>query len=118
MSLSAAALDALLAAGASAEQIVAVVKAEITAAKGSAEERRRQRLQTSESEWLRLCGEVYRRDGEVCRYCGATERLSIDHIHPRARGGTNDLNNLCVACIPCNSSKCDRPLSEWRGRLM
>jgi 5-methylcytosine-specific restriction endonuclease McrA len=46
-----------------------------------------------------------------CAYCDASGvgpgsvALNIDHIKPRARGGTNRVSNLCVACIPCNQAK-------------
>lgn len=46
--------------------------------------------------------------GRRCASCGATSRLSIDHITPVVRGGTNDPSNLQVLCVPCNSSKGDR----------
>lgn len=48
---------------------------------------------------------VFGRDGAVCRHCGTTEQLSIDHIVPVIAGGTNDLSNLQVLCMPCNSRK-------------
>jgi hypothetical protein len=70
-----------------------------------------------EKEWLPLTGQVYRRDGYVCAYCEDTDGpFQIDHIVPVTRGGSNEIGNLCVACKPCNSSKGDRLLSEWRGR--
>lgn len=70
-----------------------------------------------EKDWLPLTGQIYRRDGYVCAYCEAVEGpFEIDHIVPVTRGGSNDPSNLCVACKPCNSSKGDRLLSEWRGR--
>lgn len=40
-----------------------------------------------------------------CRYCGATEGLTVDHIIPFALGGTHDPKNLQCACQPCNSKK-------------
>ena len=33
--------------------------------------------------------------------------LTVDHIVPKARGGTNDPENLRVLCRPCNSRKHD-----------
>lgn len=52
----------------------------------------------------------------ACVACGSTERLCIDHIHPRSRGGTNDRDNLQVLCAPCNSSKGSKLPEEWKGR--
>jgi 5-methylcytosine-specific restriction endonuclease McrA len=41
-----------------------------------------------------------------CVYCDITDvPLNIDHIHPRARGGTDRVSNLTLACIPCNQEK-------------
>ena len=37
-----------------------------------------------------------------------TNRLSVDHIIPRRRGGTDDLENLQILCRACNSRKKDR----------
>ncbi|ONK13173.1 RNA-guided endonuclease IscB [Streptomyces sp. MP131-18] len=52
--------------------------------------------------------------GRSCAYCGAQNTpLNIDHIHPRSRGGTDRLSNLCVACIPCNQTKSNRPVEEF-----
>jgi hypothetical protein len=48
---------------------------------------------------------VYARDGNRCVECGRQERLSVDHIHPVARGGMTVLGNLQALCRPCNSRK-------------
>lgn len=39
--------------------------------------------------------------------------MHIDHVIPRSRGGTDDMDNLAVSCAPCNLSKGDKLLSEW-----
>ena len=57
--------------------------------------------------------EVWRRDGNVCSYCGSTEDLTIDHIVPIAGGGAHSLDNLCIACRSCNCSKGTKDLDEW-----
>lgn len=44
--------------------------------------------------------------GRQCAYCGATGvPLQIEHIHPKARGGSNRMSNLTLACSPCNQKK-------------
>ena len=48
---------------------------------------------------------IYKRDGYSCAYCGAKERLTIDHIHPTSRGGEDTWENLVTACCKCNSMK-------------
>jgi RuvA, C-terminal domain/HNH endonuclease len=53
--------------------------------------------------------EVFDRDGERCTFtddqgnrCPATADLELDHVIPRARGGTDDADNLRVVCGPHN----------------
>lgn len=51
---------------------------------------------------------VLDRDDYTCRYCGAKPpdvTLHVDHIVPRAHGGTDDPSNLVTACAPCNLGK-------------
>ncbi len=65
--------------------------------------------------WLRRRAEVFERDNFTCRYCGSKpERLQCDHVVPVVRGGSNETDNLATACKPCNQSKCDKLVSEWR----
>jgi 5-methylcytosine-specific restriction enzyme A len=52
---------------------------------------------------------VFDRDRNACCLCGTTENLTIDHIIPLAKGGTNDLSNFQTLCRQCNSRKGDRP---------
>lgn len=53
--------------------------------------------------------DVFKRDQFQCAYCGAhpseTVLLEVDHIHPVAEGGTNDIDNLVTACWDCNRGK-------------
>lgn len=48
---------------------------------------------------------VYARDEYRCRHCGTFENLSIDHIHPRSKGGADSFDNYQTLCRPCNSRK-------------
>jgi hypothetical protein len=53
---------------------------------------------------------VRERAGGCCEYCRcpdrfATQAHSIEHIHPRAQGGSNDPTNLALACQGCNNHK-------------
>jgi 5-methylcytosine-specific restriction endonuclease McrA len=45
-----------------------------------------------------------------CLLCGALDRLTIDHIVPVSKGGTNSLSNLQVLCNDCNIKKGDNIL--------
>ena len=51
-----------------------------------------------------------------CSYCGAKAE-EIDHIIPRAKGGTNSTYNLTPACRSCNEKKSNLSLKEF-GKLM
>ncbi|WP_043817078.1 HNH endonuclease [Deinococcus maricopensis] len=48
---------------------------------------------------------VLRRDFYTCQYCGAREELTIDHVHPRSKGGRHTWENVVTACRPCNQRK-------------
>jgi 5-methylcytosine-specific restriction endonuclease McrA len=48
---------------------------------------------------------VYERDEYGCVTCQARKDLSVDHIIPVVKGGTNDLDNLQTLCRSCNSKK-------------
>jgi 5-methylcytosine-specific restriction endonuclease McrA len=49
-----------------------------------------------------------------CSYCGATGiPLQLDHIIPRARGGSNRVSNLALACEPCNQRKGKQTAREF-----
>ncbi|WP_083411279.1 HNH endonuclease signature motif containing protein [Arthrobacter sp. UCD-GKA] len=56
------------------------------------------------------------RDNYACAYCG-TPVEHVDHIHPLARGGADAPENMQWACAPCNLSKHDADLFEWRPKL-
>jgi len=59
--------------------------------------------------------------GQICNYCGSTEKLALDHIFPQKYGGQDDAENLIFACRTCNSSKGKKDLMEWmafRGQFL
>ena len=51
---------------------------------------------------------IFNRDGDVCCHCGSVEALTIDHIIPVSRGGSDDISNLQTLCKSCNSRKRDK----------
>ena len=57
--------------------------------------------------WRKIRQRILIRDGYACQYCGVDElkELTIDHIVPLARNGTDDDSNLITACKRCNFSK-------------
>lgn len=51
---------------------------------------------------------LFYRDGGRCGYCGREMRfneMTIDHIYPLSRGGTNTPENLAACCASCNNRK-------------
>lgn len=53
---------------------------------------------------------VRQRARHQCEYCRSPEEIntdpfSIEHIHPVARGGTDDEDNLALSCLGCNLAK-------------
>ena len=51
------------------------------------------------------------RDNYTCQYCGS-RGATVDHILPKALGGTSTWGNLCVACRDCNQAKGHKTLTE------
>jgi hypothetical protein len=60
-------------------------------------------------EWVRE-----REQGNVCIYCGGSDKLTTDHILPRSCGGEDIPDNVVSVCKSCNSSKGSKGLYEWR----
>ena len=48
-----------------------------------------------------------------CAYCGSEENLTLDHITPKAKGGTDRITNLVCACSSCNSDKGHQYWVDW-----
>lgn len=48
---------------------------------------------------------VFRRDGDRCLKCGSEDDLTLDHVLPRSKGGSNSEKNLQTLCGRCNREK-------------
>lgn len=48
-----------------------------------------------------------------CAYCDSPA-TTLDHVIPLSRTGNHGIGNLVPACGPCNFSKKDRTIMEWR----
>ena len=48
-----------------------------------------------------------------CAYCGSEENLTLDHITPRSKGGSNRATNVLCACKECNNDKGHQIWSDW-----
>jgi 5-methylcytosine-specific restriction endonuclease McrA len=52
-----------------------------------------------------------------CSYCPTqTFDMQMDHVTPLSKGGPHCLSNVTPACGPCNRSKHDSTVEEWRAR--
>ncbi len=63
--------------------------------------------------------EIFKRDLFTCQYCGQRPPeviLEVDHIEPRATGGTDDELNLVTSCADCNRGKSARLLGDVRPK--
>jgi hypothetical protein len=65
--------------------------------------------------------EVFKRDGFVCQYCGNHPpdiTLEVDHIDPKSKGGSDDINNLTTSCFDCNRGKSNTELKQIPNSLI
>ncbi|QFQ98330.1 HNH endonuclease [Streptomyces phaeolivaceus] len=52
--------------------------------------------------------------GRSCAYCGQSDvPLQVEHVQPRARGGSDRVSNLTLSCAPCNQAKASRPIEDF-----
>jgi len=53
----------------------------------------------------------------TCAYCGAKDTpLQVEHIHPKALGGSSRISNLALACGPCNTKKGARAIKDFLAK--
>jgi len=52
-----------------------------------------------------------------CAYCDACNvSLQVEHIVPKAKGGTNRISNLCLACAKCNLKKGTQDIEKFLAK--
>ena len=58
---------------------------------------------------------IFKRDDYSCVYCGMSKKrfLTLDHVHPKSKGGKNTWSNLVTACLSCNQEKDNLSIVEW-----
>jgi 5-methylcytosine-specific restriction endonuclease McrA len=125
MSIDTGLLNAMVAAGVTAEQIIKVIEylakveedgeraRRLKDAQRKAKQRRNGRIEIPGE----LRTQVYDRDGWECVYCGADNDLTCDHVIPVVKNGETTLANLVTACGPCNSKKHDRDRKAFERQL-
>lgn len=72
------------------------------------------------AEWVKTAARILKRDNYLCQACKRQGKLTalkvkprdhaVDHIIPKARGGSEDDENLESLCAPCHAAKTAR---EW-----
>lgn len=84
------------------------LSADIASQRAVIERERRKLLQ------LLTVAVIDRDKSTLCHYCsgptlltstGHPQRRTVDHVIPQSFGGTDDLDNLVLACASCNSKK-------------
>jgi 5-methylcytosine-specific restriction endonuclease McrA len=63
---------------------------------------------------------VYSKYGGRCAYCGreiAYKDMQVDHMIPKANGGTDDMENLMPSCRTCNHYKRAERLEYFRQMI-
>ena len=71
-------------------------------------------------QWERQREAILARDMGLCQPCQRAERVTpareVDHIVPKAEGGTDDPDNLQAICIPCHQAKTAEEAARAQGR--
>ncbi len=62
------------------------------------------------ADWQAMCDCF----NSVCLCCGSDAALTVDHVIPLSRGGTNTIENLQPLCRHCNLSKNNRHSTDYR----
>ena len=57
---------------------------------------------------------IKNRDNHTCYICGkkSLANITVDHIYPESRGGTDEDCNLAACCHECNQIKKDMTATE------
>jgi len=55
---------------------------------------------------------LFTRDRRTCQYCGSKDKLTIDHILPKSKGGKTNFENCVICCSKCNQKKGDLLLKD------
>lgn len=69
----------------------------------------------SNRDWNALRLIILHRDLGVCQYCG-DPAVAVDHVIPRSRGGSDDLDNLKSSCTRCNSLGSNNLFANFEDR--
>lgn len=75
-----------------------------------------------DSKWSQVRLVALRRDGGLCVPCrsggNVTVATEVDHVLPKAKGGTDDLKNLQSICSACHRAKTLRDEGRKAARIV
>ena len=59
--------------------------------------------------------DLYASQSASCYYCSTSieEGYHIEHMVPISKGGSNWIDNICLACVPCNRTKGVKTAEEF-----
>lgn len=63
---------------------------------------------------------IFLKYGGHCAYCGnlmKMKNMTVDHLKPKSKGGSNYIENLMPSCRKCNALKADDNLEMLRISL-
>lgn len=85
-------------------------------------ERRSRHARGYGTAWGKARAVALARDLHLCQPCQREGRVTpaaeVDHITPKAKGGTDDLDNLQAICRSCHEAKTARDAAEAQGRTV
>ena len=62
---------------------------------------------------------LYKRYKGCCQICGEKKPINVmtlEHIEPKCKNGTDEWNNITMTCLPCNNKKDDiYPYYDYKG---
>jgi len=53
----------------------------------------------------------------LCHYCKVPlnkSEMTVDHLTPKSRGGSNAMSNLVPCCFMCNNTKANKTAAEFK----
>lgn len=77
--------------------------------------RRARRLENGGQYTLEQWEDLKRQYDFKCLCCGEVKPLTVDHIVPISKGGSNDISNIQPLCIQCNKSKATKTIDYRKG---
>lgn len=63
-------------------------------------------------QYQKILNQLLKKYNFRCVDCGTSKNLTIDHVRPISKGGTDKFKNLQILCKSCNSKKG----AKWNGK--